>query len=358
MAKKKTTARPKGAKATPKKATKGKTAKKARAAVKKKAPVPRKGKQPDKQKSQRELIPKQDIAHVYETLKNNQADLMALGTKLLGKKHPIVKGVGVGFAHRGGEMKEDAPLVISLEVATEADKQWLKDNKDKIGYKKYYDGVDTDIVVPASYKTFAAGVGLPAGELIEGPGGKGTLGGKVIVTVNDDGDEEAFYITAAHVASFLGSSPSGAIPIEQVSTGNVKGHVKQYLFRTPELDVAFIKPKPAINLEIPDPFAIAIPKVGMEVKMIGAVNRTSGKITKMMFSGTIKAFGPGGAVVNEPITNQFQVSGFNAVPGDSGSYVIKGNMLLGLVRASNGSTAICTRFDEIQRLSKVEFTTS
>ena len=60
-----------------------------------------------------------------------------------------VTGVSIGPRFKNGVLLEDKQdeMVIRLQVATKRDKQWLKNNADKIGYQRDYDGVDTDIVV-------------------------------------------------------------------------------------------------------------------------------------------------------------------------------------------------------------------
>lgn len=262
--------------------------------------------------------------------------------------------IGISFGPRFMNGEPTSEMTIRLHVATDEAKRYLKKNAKKIGFTKTYGGVGTDIVVwdfqTSSSGQPAARRGLPDGTRIEGNGGFGTLGTKIIIEV--DGRRRARWITAAHVASRTIEAPSQPVPITLSPGGQKIGTVsKGEYFRDGFVDVAFITPTARLSartrargfapLTSGDKNAI--------VTMKGAVTSdVPGKIILLDFDGTVKS-----PVGMEEVANHFLVQGLHsknfADKGDSGAIVFKQNTLIGIVRAAdkNSGIAVVTQLDVV-----------
>ncbi len=359
MTKKKTSNRKKTAKKGSVKGAKKKMAAKPKTTaikakkIPKKATVTKAKKTPPKKgpKASHKVVvstPVVDYARATLALDKYGDQLRGLGSNVTDKSK--VTGVSIGPRFKQGELKKDQQneMVIRLEVATKEDKEWLKDHADEIGYQKSYDGVDTDLVV-WNFKTSStgsAGSEQPDGTAIQGPGGRGTLGTKVVIRLN--GRRTAVWMTAGHVASIPIPFAGQSVNISKLSSGALIGTVSQdHYFRDKDGDVAFIVPIDRLSTITPIRI-ISPPKMNLDVTMKGGVTTgATGKIISMSVSGQITS--PGGP---ENVVDHCHVQGTGgnfAVEGDSGGIVVDGDELIGIVRASDTAQgiAVVTRLDNL-----------
>lgn len=264
-----------------------------------------------------------------------------------------VTGTSFGNRIKNGRLTKE--MVITLHVATQEDKDWLKNNASSLGYLKLYDGIDTDIVV-SDFHTSASSAPLPDGECISGPGGNGTLGTTVIVDI--DGVPQSVWLTAAHVVSSSIAFPGGKLKVSLCNGGHEIGFVsKDDYFRDADLDVAIVVPDPPLPAPTPtlrniSPLSTVHQNKIVTMKGARTPRTVKGKIISLDFDGRVTS--PGG---RERVTDHFLVrseTGLFAEKGDSGAVVFLGSQLLGVLRAVDVARrlAVVTRMDFVQQRAK------
>jgi hypothetical protein len=261
--------------------------------------------------------------------------------------------VGLSFGPRFKNGRPTNEMTIRLHVKSDAAKRYLKEHADEIGFKETYGDVGTDIVVWHFQTSSAGGAShgqnLLDGKCIIGGGGNGTLGTKVNIKI--PGGRSARWITAGHVVSRTIVPTIDPTPISLCVGAGIGSVSKSEHFRNEFVDVAFIKPDPALPAKTTTRIFAALTDadIGADVSMKGAVTpNATGTILELPYNGTVTS--PAGI---EEVVDHFSVQGDNgqrfAVKGDSGSIVTKTNgVLVGIVRAATpDGIAVVTELDVV-----------
>ncbi len=259
----------------------------------------------------------------------------------LQEQHPDLEGSGIGHQVRGGRLT--MRLAIRLYVSEKLDAP-------STHLPTEIEGIPTD-VVPLR---LMLAVGIAGGERIV-PANDSSNAGTMGLAVYDPSDpNEAqdgirpLMLTCAHVVSRSGGLDSGPIDMLNATNGKVGSSMPNNVsfvnwIRNSFLDVALIDPVPglAVRSRVVGPGSQFVAKSFGSVSdadllpdsVVWMKGERSGFQLGQVVDRTVSATLTDGTVVQ----NHFLVSGANggafAQPGDSGAAVMRGQEVIGLVRA-------------------------
>jgi hypothetical protein len=262
------------------------------------------------------------------------------------KRLPGVIGFSIGPCCRKHRFTSE--ITIRLHVATEEAKDYLRRNAVKLGLRKYYEGVETEVVALRFRVASGGGPGLPNGSKIHGGTGFGSLGTTVAASINFK--KVLVWTTAAHVVA--DKKPATKVEITDETKLRVIGTVSPAdYFRDEQVDFAYIVPSTPLNVM---PLNRNVPTlddsdIGTEVTMDGALSgHSTGVITSVSGSGELVDTG-------EKFSNHILVeseTGSFASKQDSGAMVRIGNSFIGVLRGvgieSNTRVAIVSKLDVVR----------